>query len=199
MVLTELTQVPDADLPVAEFRAHLRLGTGFGEDTLQDAVLTGFLRAAMAAVEGQIGKVLIARDYEWVLSAWRGTEAEVFPVAPVLAVAEVSVADRAGAETVIAQDRYALKQDAHRPELRATGGALPTIPLLGSVRVQFTAGLAPEWGGLPADLAQAVLMLAGYYYENRAESMSGGHWMPYGVTSLLRRYRPMRLTAGAGQ
>ncbi len=44
-------------------REHLRLGTGFGEDGLQDPVLAGFLRAALAAIEGRTGKALIARDF----------------------------------------------------------------------------------------------------------------------------------------
>ena len=46
-MLIEETNVPDAALPVAAFKAHLRMGTGFAEDTLQDAVLGSFLRSAM--------------------------------------------------------------------------------------------------------------------------------------------------------
>ena len=44
MMLIEETTVPDAALPVDEFKAHLRLGTGFGEDNLQDSVLKSFSR-----------------------------------------------------------------------------------------------------------------------------------------------------------
>jgi uncharacterized phiE125 gp8 family phage protein len=63
MMLIEETTVPDAALPVAEFKAHLRLGTGFGDDALQDPVLRSFLRAAMAAIEARTGKVLITRPF----------------------------------------------------------------------------------------------------------------------------------------
>ena len=48
-MLIEKAQIADADLPLDAFKAHLRQGTGFGNDTLQDAVLTGFLRAWSAA------------------------------------------------------------------------------------------------------------------------------------------------------
>lgn len=33
-MLIEKAQIADADLPLDAFKAHLRLGTGFGEDTL---------------------------------------------------------------------------------------------------------------------------------------------------------------------
>ncbi len=50
MMLIEETSVPDTALPVEQFKAHLRLATGFGDDGLQDDLLAGFLRAALAAV-----------------------------------------------------------------------------------------------------------------------------------------------------
>ena len=197
MVLNELNPVPEEALPLAEFRAHLRLGTGFGEDTLQDALLSGFLRAAMAAVEGQIGKALIARDFEWTLSAWTGAQENPFPVSPVTSITEVALLDRDGSETLVASEAYGLVQSAYGSVLAAAGACLPTIPLLGTARIRFEAGLAPGWGDLPADLAQAVLLLSAHYYENRSDSGVG--WMPYGVTSLLRRYKPLRLSARAGR
>ena len=49
MELTEQTGVPSAALPLQEFKDHLRLGTGFADDTVQDALAEAYLRAAMAA------------------------------------------------------------------------------------------------------------------------------------------------------
>lgn len=49
-MLIEKAQIADADLPVDAFKAHLRQGTGFTVDSLQDAVLAGFLRAAISAI-----------------------------------------------------------------------------------------------------------------------------------------------------
>ena len=71
MNLVELTEVPDEALPVALLREHLRLGTGFPDDSLQDALLAGFLRAALAAIEGRTGKALLERSFALTLSAWR--------------------------------------------------------------------------------------------------------------------------------
>ncbi|MCV6586325.1 MAG: head-tail connector protein [Marinibacterium sp.] len=196
MRLTEETGIADADLPLEPFKAHLRLGTGFAEDGLQDAVLSSFLRAAIAAIEARTAKVLYERDFRWHLSAWRDGVAQVLPVAPVVAVTALRLVDRHGVETAIAADAWALEADSQQPRLRAVGGSLPGIPHLGEAVIDLSAGLSPDWDGLPADLAQAVLMLAAHYYEYRHETTLGDGCMPFGVTSLLQRYRPMRIGFG---
>ena len=60
-MLTELEPVPTAALPLSALRDHLRLGTGFADDALQDAILEAALRGALGAVEARIGRMLIAR------------------------------------------------------------------------------------------------------------------------------------------
>ena len=51
MMLIEETTVPVAALPVAQLKDHMRLGSGFSDDGLQDTVLETYLRAAIAAIE----------------------------------------------------------------------------------------------------------------------------------------------------
>ncbi|MDA7963415.1 head-tail connector protein [Ruegeria sp.] len=199
MMLIEETAIADAALPVDQFKAHLRLGTGFAEDSVQDEVLKGFLRAAIAAIEARTGKVLIERAFSWDLNGWRDRTAEVLPVAPVTVVDAVTVTDAAGAETVIAPADYRLEADSQRPRLRASGSALPAIAPGGSVKIAFTAGMAADWGNLPADLGQAVLLLAAHYYEYRNETALAAGCMPFGVTSLIQRYRMVRFGAGVAQ
>ena len=197
MMLIEETTVPDAALPVDQFKAHLRLGTGFGEESLQDSVLKGFLRAAIAAIEARTGKVLIERDFTWTLSAWRDRAAQGLPVAPVGSVAQVSVVDALGGETVLDAGSYRLESDSQSPRLRPIAGLLPMVPTGGEARIGFRAGMAADWGGLPADLGQAVLMLAAHYYEYRNDTGLSDGCMPFGVTSLIQRYRVVRLGLGA--
>ncbi len=192
MILTELATVPQAALPIDPFKAHLRLGTGFGEDSVQDEVLESFLRAAFAAVEARTGKVLIVRAFQLVLNQWRDPAGQVFPVAPVASVQDVVLVDRAGVETIVDREAYRVEQDSQRPKLRPLNGALPNVSQDGSVRIRFDAGMSADWGGLPADLAQAVLMLAAHYYEYRNDTTLADGCMPFGVTSLLQRYRPIR-------
>ncbi len=198
-MLIEEAAIADAALPVDQFKAHLRLGTGFAEASVQDEVLKGFLRAAIAAIEARTGKVLIEREFSWSLNGWRDAAGEVLPVAPVVAIDAVTVTDTAGAETLAATDAYRLERDSQRPRLRPFAAALPAIATGGSVKIDFTAGMAADWGGLPADLGQAVLLLAAHYYEYRDETALGDGCMPFGVTSLIQRYRMVRFGAGVAK
>ncbi|MCX8227300.1 MAG: head-tail connector protein, partial [Sulfitobacter sp.] len=61
------------------------------------------------------------------------------------------------------------------------------------------AGYGATWGQVPADLQQAVFLLAGHYYEFRHETNLSDGCMPFGVSSLIERYKPMRLGFGVGQ
>ncbi|MGB1209276.1 MAG: head-tail connector protein, partial [Paracoccaceae bacterium] len=71
------------------------------------------------------------------------------------------------------------------------------IPTGGMAQIHFTAGFGPTFGDVPADLRQAVLLLAAHYYEYRDETALSEGCMPFGVTALLARYRKMRLGMGA--
>ncbi|WP_204114649.1 head-tail connector protein [Shimia biformata] len=193
MMLVEETPVPTTALPVAELKAHLRLGSGFADDSLQDSVLESFLRAALAAIEARTGKVLLERAFAWSLEAWRDDAAQPLPVAPVSDISEVTLVDRNGTGTVVAPSAYRLVQDLHAPKLAPMGSCLPTIPHRGQAEIRFSAGFGAEWGAIPPDLAQAVLLLAAHYYEYREDTGLKGGCMPFGVTSLIERYRPMRL------
>jgi uncharacterized phiE125 gp8 family phage protein len=197
MMLIEETTVPDGALPVEAFNAHLRLGSGFDTDDVQDAVVRSFLRAAIAAVEARTGKALIAREFSWLVNGWRGADAQVMPVAPVVAVSGVVQVARDGGETAVDAAGYWLERDMQQPKLRSARSALPSVPVGGAVKVSFVAGFGPDWANLPDDLAQAVLMLAAHYYEYRNDTGLSGGCMPFGVSSLIERYKPVRMGFGA--
>lgn len=199
MLLMEESAVPSAALPLAEFKAHLRLGTGFADDDIQDPVLEGFLRAALAAIEGRTGKVLIERDFTWVLHDWQDAHGQALPVAPVAAILSVVLRDRADEAEVIDPALYRLERDAHRPVLRPMGHMLPMVPTGGVAEIGFRAGYGAGWGDLPADLGQAVLLLAAHSYEYRFETALSGGCMPFGVASLIERYRKVRILGGGAR
>ncbi|WP_420863757.1 head-tail connector protein [Algirhabdus cladophorae] len=193
MILVEETAVATAALPVVQFKEHLRLGTGFSDDAVQDAVLESFLRAAIAAVEARTGKMLLSRIFTWSLTDWRHAARQALPVAPVVQIQAVILKDRFDEATPVDAARYSLAQDAHRPVLEAVGSCLPVVPPHGGVDIQFEAGYGTVWADVPADLAQAVLLLAAHYYQYRAETGLGEGCMPFGVSALLQRYRPVRV------
>ena len=196
MMLIEETAVPQDALPLDAFKAHLRLGTGFSDGNIQDPVLESFLRAALAAIEARTGKILITRSFSWVLSAWRNNVGQPLPVAPIEAVTAVVLVDPATGSTPIDSGDYVLRKDMHRPVLEPTGARLPNVPSGGTVEVDFIAGIGANWGELPADLGHAVLLLAAHYYEYRHETTLKDSALPYGVASLIERYKNVRVLGG---
>lgn len=192
MILIELTQVPDADLPVAAFRDHLQLGSGFADDGLQDAVLVPQLRAALSAVEARTGKTLLAREFKLVVTAWRDLARQVLPTAPVSSVDALMIVDLNETVETIPPAAFRLSPDAHTPALQSVSLSLPLIPVGGTAEIEFTAGFG-NWDAVPADLQQAVLLMATHFYENRSAISSRQYPLPMAVASLCRRHTPMRL------
>ena len=58
----------------------------------------------------------------------------------------------------------------------------PTLPVLGSVAIRYTAGYGPGPDNVPAPIVQAITMLATHYYEHRLEDARE----PSAINSLLR-------------
>lgn len=196
MMLNELTVVPVAALPVQAMKDHLRLGSGFSDDGMQDALIEGYLRAAIAAVEGRIGKVLLARTFRWVLESWRGTAAQALPVAPVTTLVSVTLVDSGGGSVPVDPARLRLVADTHRPRVASVGTALPTIPTDGRVEIVFEAGFGAAWTEVPADLRQAVMLLAAEFHEHRDKMGQPAATLPFGIVSLIERWRNVRVLGG---
>lgn len=196
MMLTEVTGVAAQALPVQALKDHLRLGSGFSDDGMQDGLIEAYLRAAMAAIEARIGKVLLARRLKLVLADWRQAGEQALPVAPVTALVSVVLVDVNEVAVAVAMDRYRLVQDMHRPKLVAAGVLLPNVPTDGRAEVVFDAGFGAVWAAVPADLAQAVLLLAAEYYENRHDLGQRVAGVPLAVQALIERWRTVRVLGG---
>jgi uncharacterized phiE125 gp8 family phage protein len=195
-MLTEDTAIPVAALPLQAMRDHLRLGTGFAEEGLQDGLIEAYLRAAVSVIEGRTGKALLQRVFRWVLDDWRDPAAQALPIAPVRSIVSVTLTDGAGGSTVLEAGLYRLIADLHRPRLAPTGPLLPSVPGAGQVEVVFTAGFGALWSEVPADLRQAVLMLAADLYERRDEMGLREQGLPFAIVSLIERWRTVRVLGG---
>lgn len=191
MMLTEVTPIPGASLPVQKLKDHLRMGSGFGDDSLQDGLLEDHLRTAIALIEGQVSKAVLTRRFLLTVNDWRSLDEQTLPLAPVSTIVSVVTRDRLGAATILATDRYVLVQDIQRPRVAASGYLLPTIPQDGRAEILFDAGFGPDWDDVPPGLAQAVLITASELYEHRtpAGAMTG---LPAIVQRLLDPWRVIR-------
>lgn len=199
MMLTEQTVVPGSALPVQAMKDHLRLGTGFADDGLQDGLVEAHLRSAIAAIEGRTGKALLARRFLLRLPCWRDVQgAQALPMAPVSEIVSVTLLDAENTPTLLSTDRYRLVPDMQRPRLAGTGRVLPPLAEGGAVEIVFDAGFGSEWTAVPADLGQAVLLLAAEFYERRHDGGQGGGAIPLSVQALIERWRTVRVLGGGG-
>lgn len=191
MMLTEVTPIPGAALPVQKLKDHLRMGSGFGDDSLQDGLLQDHLRSAIALIEGQVSKAVLTRRFLLTLAEWRSFDERPLPLAPVSAVVSVVTRDRLGTATTLAADRYTLVQDMQRPRIAASGYLLPAIPQDGRAEILFDAGFGPDWDDVPPGLAQAVLITAAELYEHRTPT-GPASGLPAIVQRLLDPWRVIR-------
>lgn len=198
MMLSELSPVAQAALPIQAFKDHLRLGSGFADDGAEDVLAEAYLRAALAAIEARTGKAVLARDFRLELDDWRDDRAQALPIAPVTAVASVTMRDADGIGQEVDPARYALERDMHRPRLKGAGGYLPGVAVGGTVEVVFTAGFGPAWADVPPDLQQAVFLLAAEYHERRHDA-GVAQAMPFGIAALIERWRNVRVLGGGAR
>ncbi len=139
-----------------------------------DGVLTQGAATALALAEAFCGQMLIVRACEQGIGT--GGDWQRLGALPVRAI-DGPVGLPVGA--------YAVDIDADGVgwvRVTAPGGAR-------RVTVRYSAGLAEEWDGLPAPVAQGVTLLTAHLFEHR----EGGAAPPAAVAALWRPYRRMRL------
>jgi len=193
MFLNELTSVAADVLPLEEFRAHLRMGTAFNDTADTDDVLENCLRASLAAIEARIGRAILSRRYSWTLTRWQRSDQQRLPLSPVTEIESLSLVPDTGDPITVSPTSYRLSHDGTGYVISASGGALPNIPNNSDAEIIFTAGFAADWSGVPADLKQAVLILAATYFDYRHGERDRTESIPFGVMALIEPYRSLQL------
>lgn len=192
MMLVELGSVPSEALPIAELKEHIRLGSGFGDDAAQDALLEAYLRSAISAIETRIGKAIFQRPFSWTVTRWSDCARLGLPIAPVASVTALRVVAADGSETVIDPARYVVQADSQRPGIQAAGTTLPSIPANGHAEIEFEAGYGLAWEDAPAALRHAILVQTAHFYECR-EGCGDKVEVPMAVQALIAGFRPVRI------
>lgn len=188
-ILKEIEKTNQNFLPIAGFKEHLKLGSGFNDDTLQDNLVAEQLRAALAMIEAYLGKAISRRNFSLTLSEWAEPLVQILPIAPVKTLISLKIIDKTGEETISDISDFMLVSDFERPRLIALSRSFPAIPQNGLAQLIFTAGLTENWADLSSDIAQAVMITATHFYENR----QGNGKLPDMVRALLEKHRIRRL------
>lgn len=176
MLLSQL--VPASGLPVSltALKQHCRVDHGD-----EDSVLLGNLDAATMAVGAASGRVLMPEI--WRLAIPGATGDVVLPRSPVRDLQAISYFDSAGVEQSVDVANFHLFADEDRAVVRPKSGqSWPSAQARDdALRIDFTVG----YEQLPNNLRQAILMLAGYWYEQRGTASSEGAEIPRSVDYLI--------------
>lgn len=158
----------------------------------EDAVLALLITTARQMVESASSRILLAQTWRVFLDAWPPSGLIVAPLAPVTSILAARLRHGDGSETALPADLFTLRGDRtpaviafERPRAPA-----PTRPL-GGIELDLALGHEAA-ADVPADLVQAVRLLAAHLYERRDEAAGGG-LLPEGVVALLKPYRGVRL------
>lgn len=168
------------DAALADAKAFLRVD-GNGDDP----AIAAMIASAASLCEGFTGQLAIARGVREAIVAdacWQRLSAT-----PVLAIDAVAAASVGAAPAALDPGAYALDIDA------AGDGwvRVARSPDWTVATVDYHAGIAADWAGLPDPLRQGVLRLVAHLYACRDRSDDAGP--PAAVVALWRPYRRMRL------
>jgi uncharacterized phiE125 gp8 family phage protein len=204
---------PPASEPItrAEAKLHLRIITDPADTSTHpdDALIDALIAAARQFAEQETKRSLMTQTWKYTADAFpRGDvfqssawlrefsipdQALVLEKGPVSAVASITYLDMTGQPQTMASTDYTV--DASSPLARITPvfGKIwpPTLPQIGAVQVQFTAGYG-DASAVPSGIKAWMKLRVGALYENREEIVVGTRLtsidLPF-VDRLLDPYR----------
>jgi hypothetical protein len=207
MGLVTITAASIPPVTTAEMKSHLRID--FADD---DTVVTNYVDAATEYLQDRLRRQLITQTFELTLDAFpnnkelfdgtRGTMASAdspfgqviqLPMSPIQTITTVKYIDTDGNEQTLSSALYQLDETAIPGRLSpAYNQEWPdTRPQLEAVAIRFVAGHGDAITDVPENLRQAVMLLAGHWYESREATQTGNvaRSIPFGVDNLINDKR----------
>jgi uncharacterized phiE125 gp8 family phage protein len=157
---------PPAEEPVSLAEAKLHLRVDVSDD---DALINGLIQAARERAEDILRRALITQTWELTLDQFPSGDEIELPFPPLQSVASIKYTNSNGDESVFSSDDY-IVDTAEEPGkvVLAYGSTWPSVTLYptGAVAVRYVAGYG-EAADVPQTFKQAMLLMAGEWYENR--------------------------------
>jgi uncharacterized phiE125 gp8 family phage protein len=182
-----VTQPTTEPVDLATAKAHLRVS-----DTAEDVYISSLITVSRVQIEQWTDRALLTQTWDLWLPAstiarqlfHRERDIRV-PRGPVASIDLVETIDDSGTATTVDSSLYVKDLLSEPCEVRFPGG-LPE----GRLHIRYTAG-ATSPDDVPATLKQAILLLIGAMYENRAEEYVAASTLltvrlQLGVESLIR-------------
>lgn len=203
---SKVTTAPASEpVTLAELKLSLRI-----TDTAQDTILTQYISDARDMAERFTGRKFITQTLtsyvdparnlldEW-WSGWRVGSVSaiaksahiVFDWAPAISITSVVTIDSSNAETAYASTNYYLENfDNDKPsklQFNDSAALPPDLRDNNAWKIVWTAGYGTAGSDVPASIRRAIIMLAGYLYENRGDC-EGNCVEECGAGKMLRPY-----------
>lgn len=202
MGLVTITAPTDLPVSTAELKTQLRID--FADD---DALLDRYIEAATDYVQIRSKHQLIDATFEYTIDGFPGstlfngtTAVKASPTSPlsttiqlpkypVQSITSIKYIDTDGNEQTLSSSLYQL-DETHRP-CRVSPAYNETWPdtraQMEAVAIRFVSGHGADETAVPENLKQAVMLLAGAWYENREGLATGNvaREVPFGVNALI--------------
>lgn len=173
-------------LVLQDFKDFLRI-----THDAEDAILALLITTARQMVESLTRRLLLTQDWRLVLDAWPPSGLILPPLAPVSGLIAARLRHRTGGETVLPLSRFTLRGDRTPPVIAFEREAMPAPDQpVGGIELDLRLGYGASAAQVPADLVQAVRLLAAHLYEHRDASEAP---LPEAVRGLIAPYRRVRL------
>jgi uncharacterized phiE125 gp8 family phage protein len=174
--MTAVIVPPALTAAAAEAKTYLRVA-GAGEDALIERLVA----SACGLCEAFTGRWLLARQGTETIFA--GGSWQRLSATPVRAILGAEGVPAEGAPFALAAGAFAIDIDAHGDGWVRIIDAAPAR----RVRVQFEAGMAADWAGVPEPLRQGIVRLTAHLFTHRSDAREGAP--PAAVTALWRPWR----------
>lgn len=165
---------------LGELKAFLRI-----EDSAEDALLAGLLRAATETVEAMLGLLLFEREVEERGAPQGGLLALTAEPARTLVEARAEFAD--GTQRVLGPAEASLRMDRHGCGHLSVPGLIDGSDLV----VRYRAGMASDWNWVPEALRLSVIRVAGHFFSHRDAPNDPG--VPPSVRRMISPWRARRI------
>lgn len=186
--------VPPTVEPVTldEMKAQVRRPSSY---TSEDGALSGYIAAARSVLERRMGWAFHEQTLRCTLDCWPNGPISLPRATPLLEVLSVKYTDFTGIVTTWDPANYIVDKELMPGRLAPKGNAYYPITILSTIagiEINYRAGIpdaASPAVRLPARIRQAILMLAGHFYQNRETVSIGtlmqGMEMPWSVEALI--------------
>lgn len=185
-----LTSPPALEpVALAEAKAHLRV-----THTDEDALISGLIVSARWQVEAATSLRLISQGWSIFADRWPKDGVLHLPLAPLIAVNDVTVFGEDDTPSVIDPAHYIVDPASRPPRLILRPDRVWARPgrIADGIEIAVTAGFGTAPGDVPAPLRQAMLRLIAHAYENRGND-EAVRQPPPGFAALVAPFREARL------